>query len=783
MSNYKFIILFTLTFLFSYVPPTIEGIVLDEYDNPIKQVFVSNDIDQCYTDDNGNFIISYDTKIKKVNFKKIGYQNLNFEINPQKPFLTIILKKQHVKLKEVIISEFSGKVKHQNISNDIQTLTDYDFNPGDIHFENIVTKIPNINYAGGTSRPRFFQIRGIGERSQYAGEGGPNYYVGTVLDNIDLSGIGMPIFLDDVSQIEVYQGPQSYAYGYNAMAGLINIITKDPSNETNNSLKISLGNDNLKKISYLHQFKPFLNDKIYSNFFIFNSRQDGFMYNKFFNDYKNDKFEELQKLKLTYLPSSLFSSRLTIVNSNMENGYDVWSPNNNIDTTYSNQPGMDSQKLRAISIKNEINQNQFSLVHISNYLDSQMEHSYDSDWGNDEFWSEDPYNVDYWSYEYYQQELRRRYMSSHEIRIINSFGLLNNAFGYYYKDLREEDNANGWILGGEDVALNSIFNITNHAIFNELKYKKNNITLSLNGRIEQVNLRYNSIHYHEEYIDYDYYNPIYDTTYVNTDYHDNLKAGKFSINYQYNNKTNIYFSISDGYKAGGVNQNPRLSIENRLFKPEFNRNYDFGYKHRNKNFAINFNYFYMLRKDLQVSLSSQQDSENPNSFFFYTSNASDGYNYGLTMNLTHIYDDSFESYLNIGYLKTQINSYSYLTDSNTEIIFEDREAAHAPSYTLSWGFEKYYNAINFGAELTAKDKFYFSDSHNEQSDPYTLVNLHIGYQYNNQLNMSIWAKNVFNQNYAIRGFYFGLEPPTYSDKLYISYGEPFTIGLSLDYNF
>ena len=56
MSNYKFIILFTLTFLFSYVPPTIEGTVLDEYDNPIKQVFVSNDIDQCYTDDNGNFI-------------------------------------------------------------------------------------------------------------------------------------------------------------------------------------------------------------------------------------------------------------------------------------------------------------------------------------------------------------------------------------------------------------------------------------------------------------------------------------------------------------------------------------------------------------------------------------------------------------------------------------------------------------------------------------------------------------------------------------------------------
>ena len=62
------------------------------------------------------------------------------------------------------------------------------------HFDDVIRKVPNLNYAGGTSRQRFFQIRGIGERSQYAGEGGPMYYVGTVIDNIDLSGMGMGIF-------------------------------------------------------------------------------------------------------------------------------------------------------------------------------------------------------------------------------------------------------------------------------------------------------------------------------------------------------------------------------------------------------------------------------------------------------------------------------------------------------------------------------------------------------------------------------------------------------------
>ena len=102
-----------------------------------------------------------------------------------------------------------------------------------------------------------------------------------------------------------------------------------------------------------------------------------------------------------------------------------------------------------------------------------------------------------------------------------------------------------------------------------IKLNSNNFTLGANARFEQINLRYHSTHFHEEYINYDYYNPIYDTTYVNTDYHDNLLAGKLSISYQFDSNSNVYLSISNGYKSGGINQNPRLSEDNRLYKPEF----------------------------------------------------------------------------------------------------------------------------------------------------------------------------------------------------------------------
>lgn len=780
---YNLSYLIIISFILTYEPLTIYGTVVDENNNPIEYVFVSSDTDQYYTDSDGKFILLYKLN-DEIMFNKIGYSDYLITLKDTNSDLDIILVKENLKLNEITITEMIGNVKSQESSNDIQTLTEYDFKPGDIHFQDVISKIPNIDYAGGSSRPRYFQIRGIGERSQYAGEGGPNYYVATILDDIDLSGIGMPLFLDDINQIEVYQGPQSFSYGHNAMAGLINVKTKDPDKLNDNNLKLKMGTDELLQYSYYRNFKPLLNNKIFTNLFLFKSSQNGYMYNTYLSDYKNNKSETFQKIKFIFKPNESIKSKLTLINSNLDNGYDMWTPDNNTDTTYSNQPGRDSQELFALSLKNQILKDNFKIIHISNFLESNMKHSYDSDWGNDDFWSNDPYNVEYWSYEYYQDELRKRNMSSHEIRFIfNIDDNFKNALGFYTKDLNEKDNANGWILGGEDVALKAKFINTSNAIYNETKYLINNFTLSGNFRFEEVRLDYNSIHYHEEYIDYDYYNPIFDTTYVNTKYDDTLMGSKIALLYTIDNTKNIYLNLSKGFKAGGINQNPRLSDDNRLYKPEYNQNIDFGYKFKNIQTSLNINFFYMNRTDLQVSLSSQQDSNNPNSFYFYTSNASNGNNYGLTLNYKNVSNSNFEVYANVGILKTQIDSYTYFNDESTPIVFEERDAAHAPLYTISYGFTKYYGSLCIGADIHSKDKFYFSDSHNMQSKVYTISDLHINYSINENTNLSLWSKNIFNTTYSNRGFFFGVEPPNYEDKLYLSYGDPFTIGLTINYKF
>ena len=46
------------------------------------------------------------------------------------------------------------------------------------HFADVLGLVPGLSWAGGSSRPRYFQLRGIGETEQYQGAPNPSVEIG-----------------------------------------------------------------------------------------------------------------------------------------------------------------------------------------------------------------------------------------------------------------------------------------------------------------------------------------------------------------------------------------------------------------------------------------------------------------------------------------------------------------------------------------------------------------------------------------------------------------------------
>ena len=49
--------------------------------------------------------------------------------------------------------------------------------------------------------------------------------------------------------------------------------------------------------------------------------------------------------------------------------------------------------------------------------------------------------------------------------------------------------------------------------------------------------------------------------------------------------------------------------------------------------------------------------------------------------------------------------------------------------------------------------------------------------------MYVWGRNVFDEDYVVRGFYFGNEPPLFENKRYVQLGEPRQFGVTARWEF
>ena len=130
----------------------------------------------------------------------------------------------------------------------------------------------------------------------------------------------------------------------------------------------------------------------------------------------------------------------------------------------------------------------------------------------------------------------------------------------------------------------------------------------------------------------------------------------------------------------------------------------------------------------------------------------------------------------LGLLDTEYLDYRY-----GERDLDGREQAHAPGWQYSLSGEWLSGqGWMLRADLEGRDAYYFDASHDQRSQPYALLHLKGGYAGANW-SVYLWGRNVFDENYAVRGFYFGLEPPDFAEQLYVQRGDPRQFGLTVEW--
>ena len=276
------------------------------------------------------------------------------------------------------------------------------------HLQDLLNLAPNVNFSGGTSRARYFQLRGIGERSQFQEPLNPS--VGLLLDGVDFSGIGAIGTMFDIQQVEILRGPQGTLHGANALAGLINIRSNRPSQQPQKRIDLGLADYASWHLGVLGSGP--LSETLGYRLALQQYRSDGFTENEFLGrDDTGERDERTLRGRLSWEISGRHHLDMTLTQVDIDNGYDAFSLDNER-STLSDEPGRDEQQSAAVAATLASSYRNLDTELLLTYADTETDYNYDEDWT---FAGFHPYG--YSSHDRYQ---RQRDSYSAQLRLLSN---------------------------------------------------------------------------------------------------------------------------------------------------------------------------------------------------------------------------------------------------------------------------------------------------------------------------------------------------------------------------
>ncbi|MGY6588823.1 MAG: TonB-dependent receptor [Wenzhouxiangella sp.] len=641
------------------------------------------------------------------------------------------------------------------------------------HLEAVLDLAPNVNYSAGASRGQFFQIRGVGERSEFVDPINPS--VGLIVDGIDLTGLGGAATLVDLAQMEVLRGPQGTLNGANAMAGLINLVSTAPGATTSGYGEARIGQRGLRQIEAALGGPA--SDQLGYRLAYGSTHSDGAQRNVFLDRKDTARIDE-QTLRgrLFWQPHQRFSLDLVGLLLDIDNGYDGFSLDNTRQTL-SDEPGFDRQDTRALAARMAWDATPALDVELAlSGLSADLEYGFDTDWafvGICEVF--DCLAPEYSAFDNYERSQDNR---TADLRLLSRAEAGQPAWvlGAYYRDQSQSLRREFTFL---PAPFERDFDTVNRALYGQIDWP-----LAERWAV-QTGLRYERRRARYEDSDGAAFRP-----------DESMWGGRVAVEYQTDAGPLLYGLVSRGYKAGGINSNSAVPENLREFQTETLWNYELGSKGRfwDDRLDLRAALFWQDRRSVQTQqaiLLPLEGSNCPCEFVQYTANATAGQSYGLEAEANFRASSRWFLFGSLGLMRSRFDGFENFSHAQADpangipFDMDGRDLPHAPEYMFALGsIVQWGDGWSLRTEIEGKDAFYFSSRHEVRSQSFTRLHARLAYQ-TGQWEWALWGRNLTNEDVQVRGFgAFGNDPRKgYIEEPYVQFAEPRTIGLSARYDF
>jgi len=625
--------------------------------------------------------------------------------------------------------------------------------------------VPNLYSADPGDNRDVISIRGITTTSY-------DPAVATYIDGVNQFNLDSYIpALNDIERIEVLRGPQGSLYGRNAMGGVINIITKQPSNKVTGSAEVNVGNYGIRR--YNANFKsPIIKDKLFFGAALLYNDRNGFYTNDFNKSSYDKQYAFGGNYFVKYIATGHWQATLNVKHYSSENK-GAFPLVFGVEEAFSNPFRLNQNGITTM-MDNTLNTS-LAIQHTGRKVNFSSITAYQK------------------NYRYYDLPIDGDFSPIDAISVVNNYGKTWNNIKAYTQEFKWSSspittNRFNWTAGaylfyqdapvkqgtrfGKDANLmmigDSLFTLMNStsttkkgiAFFGQATYaltSQLNITFGLRNDYEQQDQTVAGYYQHDP--SPEFYQIVADTS---ASINFNAWSPKISLDYNLNTASIIYAMYSKGYRTGGLSplgsdpsQPPLIG-----YLPEHSNNFEAGIKNTwlNNTLKLNISLFYINIKDAQVPTLVLPDA------ITIIKNSGVLNSKGIEAEIMYTPAKGIMIQYNGGITNAIIEA-----TGKRPLFTPDNSNAIAIQYS------KTINAKVSGfirSETKLIGNTYFDSSNEIKQSPYCINNFSMGVN-KNKVSIVLWSKNILNQKYISYAYDFGA----------VHLGDPATYGISISSKF